>query len=110
RTAPDNGQAPNLPPEEAIHPKAGPALLQKVTRRRPWYPWLDAVGRPVQPAAGPRGRPARPSRLQASELDGARQVTAFYLERLVRSEEHTSELQSREKLVCRLLLEITNKH
>src|SRR5690606_41162383 len=27
-----------------------------------------------------------------------------------RSEEHTSELQSRENLVCRLLLEIKNKH
>src|SRR5690606_39575494 len=28
----------------------------------------------------------------------------------VRSEEHTSELQSRENLVCRLLLEKKNKH
>src|SRR5690606_41772431 len=30
------------------------------------------------------------------------------LERTIRSEEHTSELQSREKLVCRLLLEKKN--
>src|SRR5690606_41548412 len=30
----------------------------------------------------------------------------FLLEDRLRSEEHTSELQSREKLVCRLLLEI----
>src|SRR3712207_9328003 len=29
---------------------------------------------------------------------------------LLRSEEHTSELQSRQYLVCRLLLEKTNKH
>src|SRR2546429_1556454 len=32
------------------------------------------------------------------------QPTAFFLELLVRSEEHTSELQSRLHLVCRLLL------
>src|SRR3712207_6856675 len=32
------------------------------------------------------------------------------LERLVRSEEHTSELQSRQYLVCRLLLEKKKKH
>ncbi len=88
RTAPDNGQAPNLPPEETIHAKTGPSILQKVTRRRHWYPWLDAVGKPVQPVApspfGARGtRPAGSARLQASELDGARQVTAFDLERLV---------------------------
>src|SRR6266511_5002765 len=35
------------------------------------------------------------------------QVEAFWAEQL-RSEEHTSELQSREKLVCRLLLEKNN--
>src|SRR5690606_17313783 len=29
---------------------------------------------------------------------------------LLRSEEHTSELQSRENIVCRLLLEKTNQH
>ncbi|MCI0460376.1 MAG: ATP-binding protein [Gemmataceae bacterium] len=85
RTAPDNGQAPNLPPEETIHAKTGPSILQKVTRRRPWYPWLDAVGKPVQQPSlpGPRGRVSGPARLQSSELDGARQVTAFDLERLV---------------------------
>src|SRR5690606_41577728 len=43
-------------------------------------------GRP--PVPGPADRPARPG----GQEDG-------------RSEEHTSELQSREKLVCRLLLE-----
>src|SRR3712207_8260466 len=31
-------------------------------------------------------------------------------ERLARSEEHTSELQSRQYLVCRLLLEKKNRH
>src|SRR5690606_40331196 len=33
----------------------------------------------------------------------------FFIHRLFRSEEHTSELQSRENLVCRLLLEKKNK-
>src|SRR5690606_41338076 len=35
--------------------------------------------------------------------------SAFYRQKLSRSEEHTSELQSRENLVCRLLLEKKNK-
>src|SRR5690606_41948504 len=38
----------------------------------------------------------------------ARQVAGNDLPRSLRSEEHTSELQSREKLVCRLLLEKKN--
>src|SRR5690606_41274882 len=59
------------------------------------------VGRPVGDRAGHRGglfalqsaRPAEPPRLRhLSEAEA-------------RSEEHTSELQSRENLVCRLLLE-----
>src|SRR5436309_7809310 len=33
----------------------------------------------------------------------------FVLDTMLRSEEHTSELQSRENLVCRLLLEKKNK-
>jgi hypothetical protein len=82
RTAPENGAAPNLPPEETIHAKTGPSILQKVTRRRQWYPWLDAVGQPLQPMPAVRGR-GGPSRLRASELDGVRQVTAFDLEHLV---------------------------
>jgi hypothetical protein len=82
RTAPENGPAPSLPPEETIHAKTGPSILQKVSRRRHWYPWLDAVGRPVQPPLA-HGGAGRPSRLRGSELDGARQVAVFDLERLV---------------------------
>src|SRR3712207_7495234 len=37
-------------------------------------------------------------------------LTAQKLRRLERSEEHTSELQSRQYLVCRLLLEKKKKH
>src|SRR3712207_8130897 len=43
-----------------------------------------------------------PLPLAEENLVGARRVTAFYV---ARSEEHTSELQSRQYLVCRLLLE-----
>jgi hypothetical protein len=81
RTAPENGAAPNLPPEETIHAKTGPSILQKVTRRRQWYPWLDAVGQ-LLPHSTTASR-ARSSRLRASELDGVRQVKAFDLEHLV---------------------------
>jgi hypothetical protein len=88
RTASEAGPPPNLPPEETIHAKTGPSILQKVTRRRSWYPWLDAVGQQVQDGVGPAhvprsGRSVAASRLRASELDGARQVTAFELDRLV---------------------------
>jgi hypothetical protein len=87
RTAPDTAQAANLPSEETIHARTGPSILQKVSRRRHWYPWLDAVGKLVQapeplPASG-EGRAAGPARLRASELDGARPVVAFDLDRLV---------------------------
>src|SRR5690606_39618586 len=36
-------------------------------------------------------------------------VSGIVLDTMVRSEEHTSELQSREKVVCRLLLAKTNR-
>src|SRR5690606_41293404 len=39
------------------------------------------------------------------DLVGAQAAAQFGLEGVARSEEHTSELQSRENLVCRLLLE-----
>src|SRR2546423_5222323 len=42
-------------------------------------------------------------------IEGTRQLRAAGLERLARSEEHTSELQSLAYLVCRLLLEKKKK-
>src|SRR5436309_3725483 len=51
-----------------------------------------------------RARPPRPPARKAVLPLGARGRTAF------RSEEHTSELQSRENLVCRLLLEKKKKN
>src|SRR5438874_13011924 len=55
---------------------------------------------------------ALPHRNVAAENaeDGVLRHADDVLERLARSEEHTSELQSRRDLVCRLLLEKKNKH
>src|SRR2546430_9228424 len=61
----------------------------------------------------------RPWNVTDSLLVGARMVEdlnhysygrALTRERILRSEEHTSELQSQSNLVCRLLLEKNNKH
>src|SRR3712207_8905730 len=63
------------------------------------HPAVHTVGRPGRavgrPAALPRARPAGVRR--RARLSGGRRPR--------RSEEHTSELQSRQYLVCRLLLE-----
>src|SRR5437870_11100508 len=53
---------------------------------------------PISPCAGPRGPPPSPG-----AAGGAGRRTP-------RSEEHTSELQSRGHLVCRLLLEKKKNH
>src|SRR5690606_40020619 len=45
----------------------------------------------------------------AGFLDAVRQDPVLSRVKLIRSEEHTSELQSRENLVCRLLLEKKNE-
>src|SRR3712207_8358900 len=53
----------------------------------------------------------RTGKAQVDELIDAARVPVFLLDQnqVVRSEEHTSELQSRQYLVCRLLLEKKNK-
>src|SRR2546422_2131428 len=48
---------------------------------------------------------AEPGRLPGQELERSRHLDRIGPTRQVRSEEHTSELQSRLHLVCRLLLE-----
>src|SRR3712207_6968784 len=61
-------------------------------------------------------RPSGTLRTEAYPLsrrasDGLRSRTVWpYYSSLVRSEEHTSELQSRQYLVCRLLLEKKKEH
>src|SRR3712207_8309986 len=50
-----------------------------------------------------RGTP--PAVVEVHSLEEGAQAPEAVAERLIRSEEHTSELQSRQYLVCRLLLE-----
>src|SRR3712207_8859346 len=60
--------------------------------------------------AGPRARPrTRPARRRQRHTAPRRQVEQEGVLEGARSEEHTSELQSRQYLVCRLLLEKKKK-
>src|SRR3712207_7561361 len=56
-----------------------------------------------------RDRAARLNEQLKNAIEGARVRDARRDQREARSEEHTSELQSRQYLVCRLLLEKKNK-
>src|SRR2546428_4891705 len=70
------------PPRSTLFPYT--TLFRSLLRARRWPP-PPCPGRPDRPSRRPRVRPAH------------------------RSEEHTSELQSRSDLVCRLLLEKKKK-
>src|SRR5690625_6965411 len=79
-------------------------------REPPRQPWLPRLEPPIEGAAE---GPLQPSQLEAFERKGflfkpdfltPEEVQTLARE-LERSEEHTSELQSRGHLVCRLLLE-----
>src|SRR5207302_10207579 len=75
----------------------------------PWVGFLYDVGRAsaaILPAAVLWGA-SFPLALASASSDGresGRLVGEIYGANTIRSEEHTSELQSREQLVCRLLL------
>src|SRR5690606_42101434 len=76
----------------------GPGSAQANGNLSAWFSAPRAGPRPAasaRPAGRARPWPRGPSRARP---------------RAARSEEHTSELQSRENLVCRLLLEKKNKH
>src|SRR5690606_40777331 len=69
-------------------------------------------GRARRQAARARagGRPVRPGARRRGDRPGGRRLLPRYAHQgRNRSEEHTSELQSRENLVCRLLLEKKKK-
>src|SRR3712207_3679191 len=73
----------------------------------------DRAARDADEPADGRTRPVRAARRggAAPALGRCRRAGAGASRRLpVRSEEHTSELQSLQYLVCRLLLEKKNKH
>src|SRR3712207_8860779 len=78
--------------------------------------WLEppraAPDRPLSQLAGPSiSRPQRPApgavpgRTLPARASAVDDLAAVRVQDLARSEEHTSELQSRQYLVCRLLLE-----
>src|SRR3712207_8085547 len=84
----------------------------------PYTPLFRSAGRQLPPSARPRRRLGR-RRFHVAVEPGDHLVEGVLdrLPRLVamglvgeRSEEHTSELQSRQYLVCRLLLEKKNKY
>src|SRR5690606_40033754 len=76
----------------------------------------EAMKARVSPPAMPRGcgRSVMPRPIGFHPVAGDQARQDFHhrhaADHLARSEEHTSELQSRENLVCRLLLEKKNHH
>src|SRR3712207_8842477 len=89
------------PPRSTLFPTRRSSDLVGQDRRVPHWrlaPGVQAGGGGPPAAMGADGRDSR----RGAELDR--------LARDVRSEEHTSELQSRQYLVCRLLLEKKKKH
>src|SRR5690606_39325056 len=102
---------PHPPPRTAAHHSSptrrssdlGGRRIALLLRREPALEFrlapVPLLAHPVaQRAPGERGRPVEPAH-HVEHRGPERGIAA------VRSEEHTSELQSREKLVCRLLLE-----
>src|SRR3712207_7181647 len=85
------------PPRSTLFPYT--TLFRSARRHRPDGP----EDRPLRP--GPVVTPEAPE--QVGEAVGAAPVERVAV---VRSEEHTSELQSRQYLVCRLLLEKKKKN
>src|SRR5687768_18009557 len=95
------------PPRSTLFPYTSSSDLY-VDHDRPAHIWVTTV-----PAAG--ATVSKPKQLTSGEFgasnpqwshDGTR---IFFVSDRRRSEEHTSELQSRLHLVCRLLLEKKNK-
>src|SRR5690606_41225226 len=79
--------------------------LRKASSARRWSSRL------AKPIWGTSRRPARGSGTSPRPVADAAGHSRTLSSSLIRSEEHTSELQSRENLVCRLLLETkNNKH
>src|SRR5699024_12581675 len=82
-------------------------LLSLPTRRSSDLPSTSPTP-PTPPTPRPRRRSRRPSRRETSSRSPSRPCPSAETpaaRRLSRSEEHTSELQSRFDLVCRLLLQ-----
>src|SRR3712207_7747614 len=76
------------------------------------FPYTTLFRSPVRPVPAQRRvrRRVAPRVLAAVEVERARAVDDRVVGHVARSEEHTSELQSRQYLVCRLLLEKKKEH
>src|SRR5699024_12443360 len=91
---------PHLPPTPA------PSTLSLHDALPIWPPPADASGRTPCSACSPRPRPGRSSHSPSSHPQPPPPPSPSTTPTCTpRSEEHTSELQSRFDLVCRLLLE-----
>src|SRR3712207_9446102 len=91
------------PPRSTLFPYT--TLFRSVP---PWCPSLHTAGQGANPSAPSTGdREGRTATFQAQSLPLARtlRVCSCLLGKAARSEEHTSELQSRQYIVCLLLLE-----
>src|SRR5690606_40213638 len=83
-------------------------LLRLVVEEREWV--ADLVGDAGQFGRGVVGIRVGVVRADGDDVDRSVGVVTAQLHEALRSEEHTSELQSRENLVCRLLLEKKKKY
>src|SRR3712207_7967381 len=83
-------------------------LFPYTTLFRSWRAAIRAAASPSACRGGAAQRRARPPQCAPSSDSSA--GNAGLTDRPARSEEHTSELQSRQYLVCRLLLEKKKKY
>src|SRR5699024_12057508 len=105
RPLPSTEHAPHPPRAISLHdalPISAPALSAATWRRCP-----GARRRPPPPVSS-RAPPCHPERSRRISAQQPRPQTGQLPRVAARSEEHTSELQSRFDLVCRLLLETKN--
>src|SRR3712207_8454910 len=96
------------PPRSTLFPYTTLFRSQAVVDRQ----GLQEVGRQLASGEGCRQplQVAARRRLAQGAKQGVRVLAQHLFDHLPRSEEHTSELQSRQYLVCRLLLEQKNRY
>src|SRR5947209_16434276 len=93
--------------ERVLQWHASDAAEARLSRELLQLPFWQTHGAQPLPMAGERGGHAI-EHTEAIEQAAQRPGIAFQVLGAIRSEEHTSELQSRQYLVCRLLLEKKN--
>src|SRR5207302_10770463 len=97
--------APRPPSHPYTHPPPpAPYPLSLHDALPIWAPSDEARAR-VSAASSPHRRAATSTEIPRCKMRSRRAAASASRRGVTRSEEHTSELQSREKLVCRLLLE-----